>query len=69
MTMIVQSFKVNWLPVQNESDGHIWDGLLYVWTKSCFYLIKNWKRAKQKPLKTVDSNQSGKGSLDNIMGL
>ena len=32
MKMIIRSVKVNLLPVQNESGGHIWDGLLYVWT-------------------------------------
>ena len=43
MTMIIQSFKVNWLPVQNESGGHIWDGLLYFWIKSCYQELKTCK--------------------------
>ena len=31
--------------------------------KNYFYLIKSWKRAKQKLLKTVGSNQSNKKTL------
>ena len=54
------------LPVQNESGGHIWDGLLYIWTRNCFHLIKSWEHGKQKLLNTVDSDQSGKRNLDNI---
>ena len=61
-------FKVSILPVQNQFGGHIWDALLYIWTRNHFYLIKSWKRAKQKLLKIVDDNQSGKRNLDNIMG-
>ena len=39
-------FKVSILPVQNQFGGHIWDALLYIWTRNHFYLIKSWKRAK-----------------------
>ena len=67
MKMIIQHFKLNILPIQNESGGHIWDRLLYIWTRNYFYLVKSWKRAKLKLLKTVDSNQSGKRNLHNIM--
>ena len=30
MNMIIEHFKLNILPVQNESGGHIWNGLSHI---------------------------------------
>ena len=46
MKMIMRYFKVNILPVQNGSGGHIWHGLLSIWKGNYFYLIKSGKCAK-----------------------
>ena len=43
--MIMWHLKLNILPIKNESSGRIWDGLLYIWTRNYFYLIKSWKCA------------------------
>ena len=67
MKIIFWHIKLNILTAQNESGSHIWDGLLYISTRNYFYLIKSWKQAKYKLLKTVESNQSGKRNLGNIM--
>ena len=43
--MIMWHLKLNILPIQNESSGRIWDGLLYIWTRNYLYPIKSWKCA------------------------
>ena len=38
MNILVNNFKVNILPAQNESGGHVWDGLFYIWSRNFFIL-------------------------------
>ena len=40
MKMVIRHFKVNILPVQNESGGCIWVGLLYIWARNDFILSR-----------------------------
>ena len=50
--MIIGHFKVNVniLPIQNKFSGHIWDRLLYVWTRIFFVLsrVENVQNIKGK---------------------